>query len=414
MVINVERLKHNFDRITEITATELGCTRFSFSEEDKKVRKILTEEMSTLGMDVSVDFIGNIRAKYNPDNLNSKSILIGSHIDTVKFGGRYDGLTGVLSSIEVMRYIKENDIKLNHPIEIVIFAEEEGSNFGVTMLGSKYIAKKIDEDYLKNLYADNGISAYEVISNCNFLSGKTKQSYIDGKNECCMIELHVEQGEILDKEKIEIGIIQAIAGMKTLQITVEGTSNHAGTTPMVIRRDPVVASAKIIDKIADVPKDLNMKTAVTTVGKLFVSPNCSNVIASKVIFNVDIRDVIEENIQIIAEHIIKLAHDAGVNQNVEISVAELGKSSVVQMAEHLVNTIENCTKELGLSYIKMNSGAVHDNAMLNGIIDTAMIFIPSINGISHSPYEDTDFKNIISGVRVLLKSVISLAVNDQC
>lgn len=409
MEIKHEKLKYNFEKITEISSTEIGCTRLSYSDEDMKVRKIITEEMNSLEMEITVDFIGNIRAKYNPDNLMSKSILIGSHIDTVKYGGKYDGLTGVLCSIEVIRYIKNNNIKLNHPIEIVIFAEEEGSNFGVTMIGSKYIAKKIDENYLKNLHADNGLSAYEIISGCNFLSDKAKQNFIDGNTEGCMIELHVEQGEVLDRENIEIGIVQAIAGMKTLQITVEGTSNHAGTTPMPIRRDPVVASAKIIDNISDIPKTLKMHTAVTTVGKMSVSPNCSNVIASKVIFNVDIRDVIEENIQLIADHVKKLAHETAALQNVEITIAELGKSSVVQMADHIVDVIENCTKEIGLSYIKMNSGAVHDNAMLNGIIDTGMIFVPSIKGISHSPYEDTNFKDIISGANVLLMSVISLA-----
>jgi len=407
--INHENLKFNFNRIVEITSTDIGCTRLSYSKEDFKVRKILTEEMNLLGMEISVDFVGNIRGKYNPDNLESKSILIGSHIDTVKYGGKYEGLTGVLCSIEVIRFIKDNNIKINNPIEIVIFSEEEGSNFGVTMIGSKFITKKIDENYLKNLYTDDGLSAYEIISSCNFLSDKTNQFFIEGKNEYCMIELHVEQGEILDKENKEIGIVKAIAGMKTLQITVEGTSNHAGTTPMAIRRDPVVASAKIIDKISDITKILKMETAVTTVGKILVSPNCSNVIASKVIFNVDIRDVVEENIKLIAEYVKKLAFEIATLQNVEISIDELGKSSVVHMADHIVDTIEKSTKDLELSYIKMNSGAVHDNAMLNGIIDTGMIFVPSINGISHSPYEDTNFNDIISGANVLLKSIISLA-----
>lgn len=404
----IAKLQENFDRVTEISATDIGCTRFSYSEEDLKVRERLMAEMRDMGMEIAVDFVGNIRGKYNPGALETKSILIGSHIDTVKQGGKYDGLTGVLCSLEVVRYLSDQEIQLLHPIEIVIFAEEEGSNFGVTMIGSKYSAKLIDDTYLKTLHTDKGVTAYDLIKECNFSPERNNEPFIDGVNEECMVELHVEQGEVLDQEQLEIGIVKAIAGMMTLQITVNGTSNHAGTTPMRLRRDPLLASAKIIDKISEVPSSLGMQTAVATVGKIDVSPNGSNVIASRVIFNVDIRDVIEENISTMTNRIKEIANDIAEKQNVEISIKELGSARVVEMAEHIINTILESTEELGLTYKKMNSGAVHDNAMFSGIIDTGMIFVPSIKGISHSPFEDTKFEDIVSGFHVLLQTVLSL------
>lgn len=404
----IAKLQENFDRVTEISATDIGCTRFSYSEEDLKVRERLMAEMRDMGMEIAVDFVGNIRGKYNPGALETKSILIGSHIDTVKQGGKYDGLTGVLCSLEVVRYLSDQEIQLLHPIEIVIFAEEEGSNFGVTMIGSKYSAKLIDDTYLKTLHTDKGVTAYDLIKECNFSPERNNEPFIDGVNEKCMVELHVEQGEVLDQEQLEIGIVKAIAGMMTLQITVNGTSNHAGTTPMRLRRDPLLASAKIIDKISEVPSSLGMQTAVATVGKIDVSPNGSNVIASRVIFNVDIRDVIEENISTMTNRIKEIANDIAEKQNVEISIKELGSARVVEMAEHIINTILESTEELGLTYKKMNSGAVHDNAMFSGIIDTGMIFVPSIKGISHSPFEDTKFEDIVSGFHVLLQTVLSL------
>lgn len=409
MRIDSERLRLNFDRVTDISATKTGCTRFSYSKEDMKVRSILIEEMKSFGMEVKHDFAGNIRAVYNPDHLKSKSVLIGSHIDTVMFGGKYDGLTGVLSSIEAVRQIQKNGIKLKHPVEIVIFAEEEGSNFGVTMIGSKFITGKIDESYLKKLHADNGMSAYDIISECGFLPFDADQPRIDSEHEMCMIELHVEQGGILDNQKKKIGIVQAIAGMVTLQVTVEGTSNHAGTTPMSMRRDPVAASAMMIDKISGIPEKLEMDTAVATVGKINVEPNGSNVIASKVVFNVDIRDVIEENIKEIADFIKELCKETAAAKNVNVSIIKLGESNVVHMADRIVNTIEESAKQMNLPYIRMNSGAVHDNAMLNGIIETGMIFVPSIKGISHSYYEDTEFEDIVAGAELLLETVIRLA-----
>lgn len=406
MVVNENRLARDFQFITSQSSTELGCTRLSYSLEDLKVRKYIIEELNEIGAEVKVDSVGNIRAKYNPANLTSKSLLIGSHIDTVPNGGRYDGLTGTVCSLEVLRVMHENGIQLKHPVELVVFAEEEGSNFGVTMIGSKYMSGKLKLDDLKNLHNDEGKTAYDYIQDRGFEFHPEKDYFVDGKNELAMIELHVEQGAILDKKGLSLGIVQAIAGMNTLQVTVKGASNHAGSTPMGYRKDSLLAASEMIYNISKLVSAY--ETAVITVGKISVSPNASNVIAGETIFNVDIRDVIQENIDKISEDVEQVCNEIANNNDVEIVTKLIGSSKVVHMDESLVKVIEDQANKNNLSNIKMNSGAVHDNAMLNGIIPTAMIFVPSINGISHSPYEDTKFTDILAGAELLLLTVKEL------
>jgi len=406
--INDSRLARNFEFVNSQSATELGCTRLSYSSEDLKVREYITNELKALGAQISVDSVGNIRAKYNPANLSTKSLLIGSHIDTVPNGGKYDGLTGTLCSLEVIRVLHENKAAVKHPIELVIFAEEEGSNFGVTMIGSKYMVKKLTLEDLKKLYNDQKQTAYDYIRERGFEFHPDEDQYVDGSNELGMIELHVEQGGILDHQGLSLGIVQAITGMNTIQMTVKGVSNHAGTTPMRYRKDSLLAASEMIYKISKFTT--SYETAVITVGKISVSPNASNVIAAETIFNVDIRDVVQENIDAISQQVEALCYEIASENDVEIDIKLIGSSKVVHMDESLVKLIEEQAKANQLSNMRMNSGAVHDNAMLNGIIPTAMIFVPSIGGVSHSPYEDTKFADIVAGAELLLFTAARIVI----
>ena len=249
----------------------------------------MSEEFKKLNLDVKVDKLGNIRAKYNPDNLKTPSIMTGSHIDTVKNGGKFDGLLGVVAGLEVINTLDQSNIELKYPIELVIFAEEEGSNFGVTMLGSKYMTKRIDLDYLKQIYNDENKSAYDVIKEAGYMDN---EDYFISKDDIkCMIEFHIEQGPILDLEGYSVGIVDRIAGMNTIKIKLTGQSNHAGTTPMKVRKDPMVAAGEMIYKLSKIPLENNLKNNVITVGKIKAAPNNSNVIAANVEFFIDVRDV---------------------------------------------------------------------------------------------------------------------------
>lgn len=409
MKINRGRIEKDFKKITSISSTKLGCTRLSYSKEDKEVRKYLKEQLLEIGADYREDSVGNIRAKYNPKGLTTKSLLIGSHIDTVPNGGKFDGLTGVVCSLEVLRTIKENDIELGNPIELIIFAEEEGSNFGVTMIGSKYITNKIGIEDLKNLYTDSGETAYDYIHAQGFNIDPENDFPIQKDKELGMIELHVEQGGVLDKENISVGIVEAIAGMNSVKVSLKGRANHAGTTPMNMRNDALLAASEMIYKMSEIA--LNYETAVITVGKIHAKPNASNVIAGEVDFYIDIRDVVQENIDVITKNVEQLCYSIAKKDKVEIEIETIGSSKVVKMDRELVDILEDEAKEKKLSYKRMNSGAVHDNAMLNDIIPTAMIFVPSIEGISHSPYEDTNMEDILVGTELLLNACLKVVNN---
>jgi hydantoinase/carbamoylase family amidase len=401
--INLDRLENDFNYINSISSTSIGCTRLSYSKEDKKVREYIIKELEMLNAQINIDSVGNIRAKFNPNKLNNKYLMIGSHIDTVYQGGKFDGLTGTLCSLEVMRVFNENKEKLNVPLEFVIFAEEEGSNFGVTMIGSKYMTKKITLDDLKNLFTKEKVSAYDYIQQMGFEFHPEKDDFVDKENELAMIELHVEQGGILDKKKMSIGIVETIVGMNTLEVTVKGVSNHAGTTPMDYRKDSLLASAEMIRSLPRLVEDL--ANAVITVGKIDVKPNSSNVIAAETIFSVDIRDVRQDNIERISERVNEICERIAKEKNVDVKIKLIGSSKPVNMDQDLIRIIEEQVLLSNINYIRMNSGAVHDNAMLNDIIPTAMIFIPSIDGISHSPYEQTKMEDVLIGAEILLNTV---------
>lgn len=406
MKVNRERIEKDYSNILKFSASDLGYTRLSYSKEDKEVREYLKEQLEKIGADYKEDSVGNIRAKYNPTGLTTKSLLIGSHIDTVPNGGKFDGLTGVICSLEVLRTIKDSDTKLKNPIELVVFAEEEGSNFGVTMIGSKYITKKITKENFKNLYTDTKESAYDYIKSKGYDFDNQRDFPIDKDKDLGMIELHVEQGGILDSENISIGIVEAIAGMNSLEVSLKGRSNHAGTTPMNMRRDSLLAGSEMIYKMPGILEGKD--SAVITVGKIHTKPNAANVIAGETIFYIDIRDVIQKNIDTITEKAKELCYEVAKVNDIGIDIKTIGSSKVVDMDEELKNIIEKQAIEMNLNYKRMNSGAVHDNAMLNDVIPTAMIFVPSIEGISHSPYEDTKMEDIFVGADLLLNTCLEI------
>ena len=405
----IERIKNDIENITKITATpNMGCTRFSYGKEDREVREYLTKEMKILGLSINVDGVGNIRAKYMDNNEDKPSIMIGSHIDTVSNGGKFDGLTGVVTALEVIRIIKENNIKLENPIELIIFAEEEGSNFGTTMVGSKFLSGAYKLEYLKRLKNDEGITAYDIMKDFGLDVDNVENEVLKKEEAKAMVELHIEQGGILHSENISIGIVQAIVGMKTYRVSLEGVSNHAGSTPMYLRKDPMVGSAEIITYMEKVAKEKALKDTVATVGKIHCQPNGSNVIPGQVEFNVDIRDVETEGIEIVAKELINKTKEIANKRGLKYSIDLVGESDCVKLSSKVINAIEETAIENKYVYKEMNSGAVHDSAMLTGITNVGMIFVPSIDGLSHCPQEETKFEDIKLGCDLLLGTVIKL------
>ncbi|MCK9217032.1 MAG: Zn-dependent hydrolase [Firmicutes bacterium] len=406
----MDRIKRDIENIAIITATpQKGSTRFSYSDEDRRAREYLFKEMEKLNLEIKVDGAGNIRAKYAHGNESLPSVILGSHIDTVANGGKFDGVTGVISALELIRVIKEKKVQLKRPLELIVFAEEEGSNFGITMLGSKILTGKFSLKDLKNIKTYDGITGYDVMSNFGLDVDSIGRDVLKRNDVAAMIELHVEQGGILDLEDTPIGIVKSIAGMRTYKISLKGVSNHAGTTPMYLRKDPMAGASEIISYLEEAAKEHALPTTVGTVGKILCKPNMPNVISGEVNFYVDIRDVDPQGIEKVADALLNKTNEVAKKRGLTSSVELIGESDSVKLSSKIIEAIESSAIEENYKYKIMNSGAVHDSAMLTNFTDVGMIFVPSIGGLSHCPEERTNYEDIKLGCDLLIHAVIKLA-----
>ena len=410
MKVNQYRIESVIETLANFNDTpDKGVTRFSYSENDRAAKDYLMNIFNELSLKVSVDAIGNIRARYEGKDPSLSPILIGSHIDSVRNGGKYDGIIGVVGAIEVIRVLVENNYKPNRSIEVIIFAEEEGSNFGTTMVGSKALVGKLDVSGLKKLKNNQDQSCYDVVKDFGINPDEISNCLITKDDVYAMIELHIEQGIVLEKEQKKLGIVEVICGMKTIRITVEGVSNHAGATPMNFRQDPLVAVAEFISSIEKAARYYVLPTTVATVGEINCSPNMPNVIPKSVTFTVDIRDVEQNGIDEMINFVDKELKYIIEKYNVTASYNLIGESKCIELSKKITDVIESSITSLNIPYMRMNSGAVHDAAMFAQVTDVGMIFVPSRDGKSHNAEEYSSYEDIALGCLVLLNTVIELA-----
>lgn len=406
MKVNISRVMKRIDDISKFNnCTGEGISRFSFSKEDRMARDWIEDICNNLGLTFKVDGVGNIRARYGGDGA---PILIGSHIDSVKNGGKYDGIVGVIGALEVLSVMVEENYKPLRPIELIIFAEEEGSNFGTTMVGSKSLIGKLSYNDLNELHNDKGLSALKIMEDFSLNPLDMKNSILKSGDIFAMVELHIEQGIVLEREGLDLGVVNAIAGMTTLDVTVKGTSNHAGSTPMTMRNDALVASSELFLEIEKIAKSIN-PTTVATVGTIDLKPNMPNVIPGKVKFTIDIRDIDNDSIKKAEDLIKEFSKTISKKRNVKIDFETIGSSKAIKLSDLVINEITKVVKSTTSSWMNMHSGAVHDAAMIAEIAPVGMIFVPSRNGISHNKDEYTDEKHIEMGVQVLLDTAIELS-----
>ncbi len=406
--VNLKRIKTDIEKLAEFNATPgEGVTRLTYSKEDREARNYLIDQMKKLNMEVEIDGIGNIVGKLEGNNSKKASIMTGSHIDTVKHGGKYDGVVGVVGALETVRVIKENNISHNHPIEIVIFVEEEGATFGSTLIGSKVFSGAYTLKDIKNHRNSDGYSMYEKAKEF----GLNPDSIDDKENKDikAIIELHIEQSIVLEENNLHIGIVNDIAGIKWYEIKLEGEANHAGATPMNLRKDVMVKSAEFIKYIETVVKQSKSDSIVGTVGKINCKPNVPNVIPGEINFTLDIRDVnkksLEETAQKIEDKIAKDCLESNINHEINL----MGEASPIKLSNNIKEIAINKVKSRDYKYKVMNSGAVHDVGVLAKNTDSALLFVPSVAGKSHCPEELTPYEDIERGCNLLLDIVIDLA-----
>lgn len=405
MKASQERIEKHINSLSKYTATpNQGTTRLTYSEEDLQARTYIKEQMKTYGLKVREDGLGNIFGKLEGEKKDAPSVIVGSHFDSVPNGGDYDGPAGVVAGLEIAALFQENHIKPAYPLEIIAMIEEEGSRFGGGLMGSRGIAGYLQKDDIKQLKDKNGISVPEAMEEIGL--DPSLEVKRDPKTIKAFLEMHIEQGPLLEEEQISVGVVESIVGLTQLEVTISGKAGHAGTTPMDRRSDALVAAANIIAKLPQIAIEEGEGT-VTTVGRHEVFPNGANVIPDKVTFSVDIRSSKEEHIK----NVVQKVKDFIASYEKDNIQAEVEQSLYMQPKElnqEIRSLLQASCEQLDISYITMHSGAGHDAMVLSDITEVGLIFVPSKDGLSHCPEEWTAIHELAAGVEVLYETALKL------
>lgn len=410
MQTDKNRIREIIETIASYNAVDPieGVSRFSYSDYDLQVREYLIGICESIGLKVRVDAVGNVFARLEGSDDSLPVVMSGSHIDSVKEGGRFDGVVGSVGALEAVRVMVENGFKPKNSIDVVFFAEEEGSNFQVPVMGSKILTGKLSLDDVKNIKNAEGVSAYDVIKNAGFDPDNIPNDVIRPGQVKNMIELHIEQSVRLDMEGHTIGIVSGIAGLQWITVTLEGVQNHAGATPMHLRQDPMVAASCIISEIDKIAKSIN-DTIVATVGNIEVIPNIPNAIPKEVTFVVDVRDIQEDTIQNCVDQIKAITEKYANENGVKFKVKKTASSTAIKVPDDIKKIMVDEAEKLGSDYILMPSGAVHDSNYMAEVTDVAMIFVPSVDGRSHVKEEFTEWDDIKAGADLLLNTLMAIS-----
>lgn len=402
--LNERRLLGALQELAEIGAIEGGgCARLALTDEDRAGRDLVVGWMKAAGLDIRIDAIGNvIGVRAGRENL--APIMTGSHIDTVRTGGRYDGNYGVLAGLEIIRALDDAGVTTRRPIAVAFFTNEEGARFQPDMMGSLVYAGGLGLDEAYAAVDSEGRSVGGELRRIGYC-GPERPGALKPQ---AFVELHIEQGPILDEAGLRIGVVESVQGISWTEYTVTGVSNHAGTTPMRLRRDAgyVAASVNVFARNLAGTMGGNQ---VATVGSVVLRPNLINVVPNRAVFTVDLRNTDETRLKQaearVAAHIAEVARA----ERVEVEARVLARFEPVTFDAALVGRVEHHARALSLSAHRMPSGAGHDAQMMQRICPTAMIFVPSVAGLSHNVKEHTEAADLAAGAKVLLNLVVELA-----
>ncbi len=403
--INGSRLLQQLQTLAGIgrTPTE-ACCRLALTDEDKQGRDLVVSWMKELGMTVTVDSVGNIFGAREGSRPDLAPIMTGSHIDTVRTGGAYDGNYGVLAGLEVVATLNEAHHTTERTLIVGVFTNEEGARFAPDMLGSLVYVGGMTLDEALAIKAIDGALLGDELKRIGY-NGKAT---LGANKPHAFVELHIEQGPLLDAEGIKIGAVENLQGISWQELTIEGQSNHAGTTPMRLRHDAGYAASAVTTFVRELTRKMG-GNQVGTVGHTVLTPNLINVIASRATLTVDLRNTDETLLQQAEQTLSDFLKTLAVSEGVNITTRRLARFEPVEFDSALTDRIAQHAKNLGLSHRRMTSGAGHDAQMLARICPTSMIFVPSIGGISHNPAEHTEAADLISGANVLLATLTELA-----
>ena len=404
---DLERIKRDILSLSkEVSPGEAGYTRLSFSEEDRKARDYVARLMrEEAGLSVRIDPAGNLIGRKEGAK-SGPAILMGSHIDTVRGGGRFDGMSGVIAAVEIARRMKEKGVETVHPVEVVVFLAEEPSPFGLSTIGSRAMAGSLSPDLLHSLKDQTGRTLAKAIAEMGGDPANLQEARRSSEDVLAYLELHIEQGPVLAAKGVPIGLVTGIVGISKGKVEVIGRSDHAGTTSMDLRRDALAAGSEIILALERICAA--RPGVVGTVGRVEVYPNASNVVPGRVVLDVEVRslqeDRIEQAIVMFEEELERIKEKRGVHIEFELGAG----SHPVVFDPAMVERITAACEGLGIRYVELSSGAGHDTNHMAEITQVGMIFIPSREGRSHCPEEWTAFEHVCLGAEVLGQTLLGI------
>ena len=405
--VNGQRLWDSIMSMAEIgPGAKGGSRRLALTDEDKQGRDLFVAWCKQEGCAITIDDMGNIFARRSGKNNDLAPIAAGSHLDTQPHGGKFDGIYGVLSALEVVRTLNEHNVETEAPIEIVMWTNEEGSRFAPAMIASGVFAGLFEKDFAYSRTDSDGKTLKDELERIGYMGEQ-----ICGDHPLsALFEAHIEQGPILERDKDQVGVVIGGQGQRWLDVTLKGQDSHAGSTPMPGRRDALVAAADLISNIQKIALD-GAPYAVATVGEMSVMPNSRNTIPGEVFLTVDIRNPDDSALKEMSDALHQACKDIGSAHNVEIQANEIWHIPPIQFDPKCVSAVSNAANTLGYKNQEMVSGAGHDACQVCSIVPTAMIFVPCEGGLSHNEEEHAEAEDLEAGCNVLLHAMLQIADN---
>jgi hydantoinase/carbamoylase family amidase len=413
IAINQRRLMRDLNAIGRIgIGNRGGVTRLVFSVKELRSRQVLIHLMRQAGLAIHIDGIGNIFGRLEGSDRKAPAVLAGSHLDTVIHGGKYDGPVGVLGALEAIRTISENKIAIRSPLEVVCFVGEESSRFGFSTLGSSLVAGEVHAKDLANAVDAQGTKLADVLSSLGIAPKKLHRLARDPKTLKAYLELHIEQGPILEAIGKRIGLVASIAAPSRFRIIFTGQADHSGTTPMEMRKDALVAAAQFIEYVEKICRKYSSMAkgrVVGTVGAMKIEPGVINAVPGRTELLVDIRSTSAQSKKRVTRLVTQQAQTIARKRAIGVEVLTIREEDPVPLDKRLLGVTKAICEERKIIYEIMPSGAGHDAMQMAKITPAGMIFIPSQRGISHNPLEWTDPKDIGLGTQLLMETMIRVA-----
>jgi N-carbamoyl-L-amino-acid hydrolase len=404
MRIDKHRLEQSIEELGRIGQTPRGgLTRLALSDEDKRGRDWMVARMREAGLAVAVDQMGNIFGRRAGDSA-LPPVMMGSHVDSVPTGGRYDGQLGVLCGLEVIRSLNDAKIRTRHPVTLAIFTNEEGARFQPAMIASGVMAGKIALEDAYNARDKDGIRLVDELERIGYL----------GAEPCvarpfrAYLELHIEQGPFLEEEGLSVGVVEGIVAIAWSRLTIHGVQDHAGPTPMRIRHDALVAAAEVIGGVRRIAREMG-GDLVTTVGSMVVTPNIVNAIPGRVTLSIDMRDPQDATLERARAKLDAIVRETCEREGVRYELEHYWRVPYTPFDRDVVDTVERAARAAGARYRRIRSGAGHDAQYMAAIGPAGMVFVPSRDGRSHCEEEFTAIADIEHGATTLLLAALDLA-----